>query len=208
MSTMLDIIGSMVIRGAIVLMTLYLSVGLQSAYTYKSVLYTVKQKTVIPAEVLTDDIWLAGYGPTGTRKTFDIATSQEIEFPADIYNNGFADQIHYYLGSAYSGSAHQSLYRVIKGGSAYELARDVDSLFFTYYDSLGNTKSGVNVSGIKSIKVSLVMESNAQVADEIITAPVAPGLNSSKTKVDTTVTNFPRKYVRAYWERTVFPQNL
>ena len=36
MSTMLDIIGSMVIRGAIVLMTLYLSVGLQSAYTYKN----------------------------------------------------------------------------------------------------------------------------------------------------------------------------
>ena len=98
MSVMLDIIGSMVIRGAIVLMTLYLSVGLQSAYTYKSTLYIVKQKTVIPAEVLTDDIRLAGYGPTGTKKTFDIASSQEIEFPADIYNTGFADQIHYYLG--------------------------------------------------------------------------------------------------------------
>ena len=49
MSTMLDIIGSMIIRGAIVLMTLYLSVGLQNAYTYKSTLYIVKQKTVVPA---------------------------------------------------------------------------------------------------------------------------------------------------------------
>ena len=69
MSTMLDIIGSMVIRGAIVLMTLYLSVGLQSAYTY-SRRRVMKQKTVVPAEVLTDDIRLAGYGPTGTKKTF------------------------------------------------------------------------------------------------------------------------------------------
>lgn len=208
MSTMLDIIGSMVIRGAIVLMTLYLSVGLQSAYTYKSVLYTVKQKTVVPAEVLTDDIRLAGYGPTGTKKTFDIAASQEIEFAADIYNNGFADQIHYYLGSAYSGSAHRSLYRVINGGAPSELARDVDSLCFTYYDVYGNTLSGTNVSGIKSVKVSLVMESNAQVGDEITTAPAASGLYSHQVATDTAVNNFPNNYVRAFWERTVFPQNL
>jgi hypothetical protein len=207
MSTMLDIIGSMVIRGAIVLMTLYLSVGLQSAYTYKSVLYTVKQKTVIPAEILTDDIRLAGYGPT-TSKLFDTAHSQAIQFHADLNSDSTSETIYYYLGPQYTGSAHRSLFRVKNGGTPFELARDVDSLHFTYYNVTGATVSGHNVSGIKSIKVSLVMESNVQVADEIITAPVAPGLNSSKTNVDTTVTNFPTKYVRAYWERTVFPQNL
>ena len=62
---------------------------------------------------------------------------------------------------------HRSLYRTVScynGGAAFELMRDVDSLCFTYYDSLGNTKAyNVNVSGIKSIKVSLVMESSAQV---------------------------------------------
>ncbi len=68
MSVMLDIIGSMVIRGAIVLMTLYLSVGLQNAYTYKRALYIVKQKTVVPAEILTDDIRLAGFGPPDIKK--------------------------------------------------------------------------------------------------------------------------------------------
>jgi len=212
MSTMLDIIGSMVIRGAIVLMTLYLSVGLQSAYTYKNALYTVKQKTVIPAEVLTDDIRLAGYGPTGTTKVFATAMSQAMQFTADIDNDGVADMVQYYLGPTYSGSTHRSLYRTvscINGGAPFELARDVDSLCFTYYDSLGNTKSySTNVSGIKSIKVSLVMESNAQVADEITTAPTASGLYTKKTTVDTTVTNFSTKYVRAYWERTIFPQNL
>ena len=91
--------------------------------------------------MLTDDIRLAGYGPTGTTKTFDTAMSQAMAFTADINNDGVADFVHYYLGSAYSGSTHRSLYKVscINGGSAYELARDVDSLCFTYYDSLGNT---------------------------------------------------------------------
>ena len=192
-------------------MTLYLSVGLQSAYTYKSTLYIVKQKTVVPAQVLTDDIRLAGYGPTGTTKTFDTAMAQAMAFTADINNDGVADFVRYYLGPTYSGT-HRSLYRMvscINGGSAYELARDVDSLCFTYYDSLGNTKAySTNVSGIKSIKVSLVMESSGQVGDEITTAPAASGLYSHEKSTDTAVNNFPTKYVRAYWERTVFPQNL
>ncbi|MGA7161229.1 MAG: hypothetical protein WBZ48_09505 [Bacteroidota bacterium] len=209
---MLDIIGSMVIRGAIVLMTLYLSVGLQNAYTYKSTLYIVKQKTVVPAQVLTDDIRLAGYGPTGTTKTFATAMSQSMAFTADINNDGVADNVQYYLGPTYTGSAHRSLYRTVScynGGAAFELMRDVDSLCFTYYDSLGNTKAyNTNVSGIKSIKVSLVMESSAQVADEVTTAPSASGLYSHEKSTDTVVNNFKTKYVRAFWERTLFPQNL
>ncbi len=210
MSVMLDIIGSMVIRGAIVLMTLYLSVGLQSAYTYKSTLYIVKQKTVVPAEVLTDDIRLAGYGPT-TSKIFATATPEAMQFYADINNDSIPETVHYYLGTAYGGSNHRSLYREvssINGGAPFELARDVDSLCFTYYDSYGNTVSGSNVSGIKSIKVSLVMESSAQMADEITTAPTSSGLYSHEDTANTGTTNFPTKYVRAFWERTVFPQNL
>ncbi len=210
MSVMLDIIGSMVIRGAIVLMTLYLSVGLQSAYTYKSTLYIVKQKTVVPAEILTDDIRLAGYGPT-TSKVFDTAMSQAIQFSADINNDSIPETVYYYLGSPYTGSTHRSLFRAvssINGGAPAELARDVDSLCFTYYDVYGNTLSGSNIYGIKSIKVSLVMESSGQVADEITTAPTGSGLYTNQTAVDTTTTNFPTKYVRAFWERTVFPQNL
>jgi len=210
MSVMLDIIGSMVIRGAIVLMTLYLSVGLQSAYTYKSTLYIVKQKTVVPAEILTDDIRLAGYGPT-TSKVFDTAQSQAIQFHADINNDSIPETVYYFLGPTYTGSIHRSLFRAvssINGGTPFELARDVDSLCFTYYDVYGNTLSGSNVWGIKSIKVSLVMESSGQVADEITTAPAGPGLYTNQPPVDNTTTNFPTKYVRAFWERTVFPQNL
>ena len=210
MSVMLDIIGSMIIRGAIVLMTLYLSVGLQSAYTYKSTLYIVKQKTVVPAEILTDDIRMAGYGPT-TSKIFTTAMSEAVQFFADVNNDSLPETVHYYLGPTYTGSSHRSLFREvssINGGAPFELARDVDSLCFTYYDVYGNTLSGSNVSGIKSVKVSLVMESGAQVADEITTAPTASGLYSNEKTADTTVNNFPTKYVRAFWERTVFPQNL
>ena len=210
MSIMLDIIGSMIIRGSIVLMTLYLSISLQNALYKKTMVAVVKQKTVVPAQVLTDDIRLAGYGPTGTTKIFATATSQDMMFTADIDDDGATETVRYYLSAAYTGSTHKSLLREvssISGGAAYELARDVDSLYFTYYNVNGTSVSGVNVAGIKSVKVSLVMASAAKLADEITAAPRASGLYTGKHTVDTT-SLYTTEYVKAYWERTLFPQNL
>ena len=210
MSIMLDIIGSMIIRGSIVLMTLYLSISLQNALYKKTMIAATKQKTVIPAQLLTDDIRLAGYGPTGTTKVFATASSQDMKFTADVDNDGVVETVRYYLGSAYTGSTHKSLLREvssISGGAAFEVARDVDSLYFTYYNTNGTSVSGVNVAGIKSVKVSLVMASASKLADEITAAPRQGGIYTGKHTVDTT-SFYKTEYVKTYWERTLFPQNL
>lgn len=230
MNMMLDIIGSMVIRGSIVLMTFYLMINLQNALYKKTAVAIVKQKTVVPAQVLTDDLRLAGYGPT-TSKDFAIAKSDEMQFSADIngdstsliwneatssyvstvnadYQSGnIPEIIHYYLGAAPAGSTHRVLYRQINAATPLELARDVDSVYFTYYNVFGTSVSGLNVSGIKSVKISLVMASAEKLADEITTAPRRGGLYTGKHTVDTT-SFYKTEYVKAYWERTLFPQNL
>lgn len=212
MSVMLDLIGSMIVRGAIMLTFLYLTINLQNALYDKTIYATVKQKTVIPAQILTDDIRMAGYG-SATSKTFPIAHSQEIQFYADVNNDSTAETVHYYLGPAYPGTNHMSLYRAvssINGGAAFELARDVDSVSFTYYNSLGTTIGpALNLSGIKSIKVRLSFESNGQTTDLMTIGRQPGGLYSKNSSPDTsTASPFPTHYVKAVWERVIFPQNL
>jgi len=211
MSIMLDLIGSMIVRGAIMLTFLYLTINLQNALYEKTIYAAVKQKTVIPAEILTDDLRLAGYGPA-TSKSFPVAYQQSIEFYADINNDSVADLVHYYLGPVYAGTTnHYSLYREvssINGGAPYELARDVDSIAFTYYGSTGAVISpALNVSGIKSIKVYLSFESNGKTTDIMTTGRRTKGAYSKGSEDDTT-TAFATHYIKATWERTIFPQNL
>jgi hypothetical protein len=189
---MIDIIGSTIIRGAIVLVILNLNISLNNALSEKTARATVKQKTVVPAQIITDDIRLAGYGPT-TSKIFMIAKADEAEFSADLDDDGSAETVHYYLGTPPAGSTHHVLYREvssINGGAPFELARDVDSLVFKYYYIDGSLAGpGLNINNIKSINVKLLIESNAQISGGIGTD------------------NAPQ-YVKAYWERTIFPQNL
>lgn len=196
MATMIDIIGSTIIRGAIVLIILNLNVSLNNALTQKTVRAALKQKTVVPAQILTDDIRLAGYNqpftPPGTPyKPFAIAMADEILFLADLNSDSTADVVHYYLGAAGPEiPPHRVLYRQLNYGTSFELARDVISLTFTYYNSSGGTiPYGLSKNLIKSISIKLKIASNTQVTE---------GIGTDNTA----------SYETAYWERTIFPQNL
>jgi hypothetical protein len=191
MGVMIDIIGSTIIRGAIVLVILNLSVSLNNALSQKTVRAALKQKMVVPAQILTDDIRLAGYNqPAFPPKSFAIAKADEIQFVADLNSDSTTDVVHYYLGAPPTGSTHRVLYRQLNGGASFELARDVDSLIFTYYTSTGAAiLPGTNRSGIKSISIKLVIESNIQAIE---------GIGNDNTA----------RYEKAYWERTIFPQNM
>ncbi len=189
MGVMIDIIGSTIIRGAIILVILNLNVSLNNALSQKTVRAALKQKMVVPAQILTDDIRLAGYNQSGS-KVFPMARANEIQFLADLNSDSTADIVHYYLGAAPAGSTHRVLYRQLNLGASFALASDVVSLSFFYYSSLGSAISpGDNKLGIKFISVKLKIESNTQVIEGVGTGNTA-------------------RYETAYWERTIFPQNL
>ncbi len=208
MSVMLDLIGSMIVRGAIMLTFLYLTVNLQNALYEKTIYAAVKQKTVIPMEILTDDLRMAGYGPT-TSKVFPIAQAQAVKFYGDFNSDSTSESMYYYLGSAYAGTDRKSLFRVRNGGTPFELARDVDSLAFTYFNLTGAVIApALNVSGIKSIKVWISFESNGQTTDIMTSGRAVKGLYGRNKGMDTTASAFQTHYVKAVWERTIFPQNL
>ena len=199
MSIMLDLIGSMIVRGAIMLTFLYLTINLQNALYERTIYATVKQKTVIPAQILTDDLRMAGYGPS-TSKTFSIAYLQEIEFSVELsvgdtpsaHTDVAPNVVHYYLGPATQpDSTHRILYRRVDTRTPFQVATDVDSLVFTYYDSLGATISpGLNVQHVKSIKVKLVIQSNAQTTDIMTSGRSVKGLYGKNNGMDTTSSAF------------------
>jgi hypothetical protein len=178
MGTMLDVIGSIVIRGAIMLAVLNLTIQMNSALYQKTALAAARQATVIPAQIMYGDIYLAGYNdPT---KMFGKAKPNEIVFYADIDTNGVADTVHYYLGS---GSSANILYRQvssINSNRAALIAHNVISMTFDYYNIDGSSatqSSTVNVGGVKSIKLKLTIQTDD---------------NSGST----------------FWEKNIFPPNL
>ena len=160
MGTMLDVIGSIVIRGAIMLAILNLTFQMNTALYQKTALAATRQATVIPAQIMYGDIYVAGYGET-TSKTFALAKQNEISFFADVNNDGTPESVHYYLQGE---SAAKGLYRQvssINNNAPALIAHNVTSMTFDYYDIDGVPKiPGVNVSGIKSIRLRFTIQTD------------------------------------------------
>lgn len=145
MATMLDIIGSMVIRGAILLMLLNLSVQMNTATYQKTAFTAMRQSTAISAQILYDDLYLA--------KNIDTARSYKIVFSA-VDSNGSTVPAKCYLES--QSDTLKNLYRSVNG-HATMIAHNVDSLELRYYDKDGlliNPVTG-DITKIRSIHCQL-----------------------------------------------------
>lgn len=150
MGVIFDIIGSTIVRAAIVATILNLMISLNEALFKKTDQAYLNEVIIAPSQTMTNDLKLAGYAAP---KTFTIARQREMVFFADIDNSGTADVIWYYL-------SNDILYRSINGGTPFELARDVTNLTFVYFDVNGGQVSyGLNRTNVKSIYVQLTIQS-------------------------------------------------
>lgn len=187
MDVMLDIIGSFVIRAAVVLIILTTMVNLNNSLFRQTENAALNDLVSGAGETISNDLSLAGYGSSS--KVFNKADSIETIFFADLDNNGSVETVRYYLGAGASGS-HRILYRTLNSGPAFEIARDVILLRFKYYRITGGTISyGTFRSGIKSIKVSVTIESSHKLTS------IYSG--SSDTL----------RYQQSTWEAHIFPKN-
>ena len=191
MGTILDIIGSMIIRGAIVAVILTLNVNLHNALYQKTARTSVKESIAIPAQLMLADIKLAGYGKL-TSKTFLIAQAEEIKFYSDVNDDSTAETVRYYLSPVVAGVTHRTLYREVSsigGGAPQAVGQNIVSLVIKYFNINGTQLSyGSPKSGIKSILVQITMESPSLIAE--------------------TLNQGVSRYQRGFWERQIFPRNL
>lgn len=190
MAVILDILGSFVVRAAIVVVILNLMINLHQALAKKTDRVYLNQSLDGVGNIIAADIKLAGYGRL-TPKTFFKADSNDIGFHADTGNVGTTYQnIRYYINPTTPYSTHKILYRKINSGTPLEVARDIIYFRVKYYKVNGVASTyGSDTSNIKSIFITILMESNM----------------TERTYLSSDGDTLA---LQAKWERHFFPENL
>ncbi|MCK9409659.1 MAG: hypothetical protein M0R68_11065 [Bacteroidetes bacterium] len=183
MGIIIDLIGSLIVRAAIVAIILNLMINLHEALYEDVERVSLSENITGVAQTVSADIKLAGYNASGSEayKNFITALSNDISFYADIDTNGTIDIIRYYLSNS-------TLKRSINGTTT-DVANNVSKYELTYYDSMGVSQIGYNLNGLKSIFVEIIIQSQNSLTK------ASPGTS------DTVV-------MSAKWQQHFFPDNL
>jgi lipopolysaccharide export LptBFGC system permease protein LptF len=178
-SYLLDIIGSTIIAGMVVM--ILMAVNINTTTSSAAILFTTieQQKITQVSEIIQYDFYKVGYLVPGEK--IAIADSNEIKFYADIDNDTKIDSVHYYVGyttdlSYTSNPNDKPLYRQRNYQDSLLAEIPVVDFNLSYYDSIGNSldySSLTNSAGrdrIKSIKIKITVESDELYADEYRTS--------------------------------------
>jgi hypothetical protein len=181
MGVIFDILGSFIIRAAIITIVLNLMITLhETLYSNTERIY-LNEVMRAPSETMTYDLKLAGYNAS---KSIWQARQNEIIFYADLDNNGSQETVRYYVSNGI-------LYRTLNGISPLELARNVTSFTLQYFNVNGTLLSyDQNKTDVKSIKVELIIQSTKTVISAVTEGTHAATPLSVK------------------WEIQIFPLNL
>ena len=163
MSDWLDIVGSIVIGGLVILIVINLNLSINSAAMENLHSNVIQRQIVSATEVVEHDIYKIGY-----RVSSDVITkadSNEIRFLSDIDNDGVSDEIRYYLTetSSMSGTYNPEdriLWRKLNSENI-STPMVVTEFNLSYYDSLGQVIDYNSLSDqpfrnkVKTIKVKI-----------------------------------------------------
>jgi hypothetical protein len=179
MAYLLDILGSVIIAGMVVM--ILLTININTSTSSSALLFTtIEQRKITAAtELIQYDFYKIGYLIPGEK--IAIADSNEIKFYSDIDNDTEIDSVHYYLGNTtdltYTSNPNDKpLYRQRNWQDSLLAEIPVVDFNLSYYDSIGNSldySSLTNSAGrdlIKSIKIKITVESDEMYADEYRTS--------------------------------------
>ncbi|MGB5850336.1 MAG: hypothetical protein WBH40_17745 [Ignavibacteriaceae bacterium] len=179
MGYLLDIVGSIIIAGMVVM--ILLAVNINSTASSSAILFsTIEQKNILDiSELIEYDFYKLGYRIPDEK--ISVADSIEIKFYADIDNNDLADSIHYFLGEttdlSYTTNPNDKpLHRNRNDQDSLSTEFPVVDFQLSYFDSIGNSldySSLTNSAGrelIKSIKIKITVESNEMYDDNYRTS--------------------------------------
>ena len=157
MAVILDILGSFVVRAAIVVVILNLMINLHESLSKSTDRITLNESINNAGQVIAADIKLAGFRAS---KAFTTTLNNEISFYADTGNVGTFQKIRYYISPTSPATVHKILYRTVNDDAQLEIARDILSFSIAYYKVNGSLTTIASDSlNVKSIYITLVMES-------------------------------------------------
>lgn len=187
MQVILDLLGSIVIGGLLILMMLNLNSSISESAATQTFNNITQQNLTAVSDILENDFRKMGYHIFDSVKVTYTDTA-EIKFQTDLYSDSVIHVVHYYFNpAAVSGQENTNthvLYRQIDNNPHMPINLGLTKFRLWYYDGAGNLLTGNSVATlakIRAIKVAMSIES---------------------------VSAWNKKYSGAYWERTIKPKNL
>ncbi len=180
-NTIIDIIGSMLVGGLMLIILFRLNNSATSTLYNSNSELIVQQEMVSEVEVLESDFRKIGYCKDwkkipDPRKAILYADSNSIKFLTDVNNDGVVDSIYYYTGptSELSNTPNKRdrlLYRVVNNNVPKSSNVGITKFTLKYYDALNNTinQSPVTLPAlISSIQIDIQFE-NSEAWDSVYT---------------------------------------
>ena len=169
-TTILDILGSIIIGGMLMLILFRLTdAASENTYNYSQDLIVQENLTTV-VEVLENDLRKLGYCkdwtkiPTPTQAIL-LADSTSIKFLTDVNNTGNVDTLSYYLGptselTSTPNPNDRLLYRVVDNETPRSANLGITQFSLLYFDSFGDTLTFPITSPgqIASIQISIKIE--------------------------------------------------
>lgn len=172
-STLLDIIGSMIIGGILLSITMRLNDAATEKTYNNSGELSMQQNLAVVAQILEKDFRKIGYCADWNNfpdpsKAIVFADTSRIIYLTDIDSDSDMDSINYYLGPASELSATPNprdrlLYRVLNNETPLASNMGVTQFRLVYFDALGDTiPPPITTAGaITSIEINISVESVA-----------------------------------------------
>jgi type II secretory pathway component PulJ len=172
-STLLDILGSMIIGGVLMSIVFRLSDAATEKTYNNSGELALQQNLATVAQIIERDFRKIGYCANWNKlpdptKAILMADTSGIKFLTDIESDGNLDSIYFYLGPASELSATENprdrlLYRVVNDDNPQEANLGVTHFNLIYYDALGDTiyHPILNNGEISSIEINVTVENVA-----------------------------------------------
>ncbi|MEO8167730.1 MAG: hypothetical protein ABI623_05740 [bacterium] len=176
MSIMIDLIGSAIIAGYVMIIGLTVNSNI-SATAVSSVTSVNVQESIMEAtKQIESDFRKMGYRVADPTTVISIADSNRLKFQGDITRNGSVDIVEWYTGTAVTkanGLQVRNLYRKVNSGTATIVASNVLTFKLRYLDQDGLPTN--LLTNIAMIETALELTSPYRVQDQI-----APSANSQE----------------------------
>ena len=189
MSDWLDIVGSFVIGGMVILILANLNISISTAASENLYSGIVQGGLTSAADLIEYDYYKIGYRISGNK--IEIADSNEIKFYSDIDNDGVSDELHYFVGDpdTYTGTSNPNDYLLTREKNKEKPVASIAVVEFklTYYDSLGQ-------------KIDYALLSSQSERDKIKTLRIRMQCESADMIDD--------HYEAVEWEKTIKPKNI
>ncbi len=189
MSDWLDVVGSFIVGGIVILILANINISISTAAADNLYAGVMQRGLTSAIDLIDHDFYKIGYRIPGSN--IIIADSNEIKFYSDIDNDGVPDEIHYFLGDekSFTETSNPKDFLVFREKNNEKPGASIPVVDFklTYFDSLGQ-------------KIDYTLLSSQSARDKIKTIRIRMKCESADMIDD--------HYEAVEWEKTIRPKNI